>query len=343
MLEIPEGRGGEVFSRRNLQQFSSLSKLSVANCRLNMTDRDTRDEFVTGLSKLKHLNRLDLASSDISEHLEQVLESVVGKPLEYLSISCCRLQVSDLDSLASSKHSRSLKDLDASYVHADSCELLRPSRSSQKDAANNGGHLPRDSGVYDDCSSTASVSTVSGADTGVNIRMPVECVHSARDKDLFSSLVHHLPRFPGLVAVDISNHAFNFRLDKDLLRWTSDSLQQLTGLKQISLQDLPLWDDCIISLLQHFTQLPDLQNVSFSRSLDAPSLSMHDKLTFWKRVHRLKQGRRLKLEIANFTTDSLYASMPDSEDDVWSEYSSIGTYSEVSSPRDVFSPRSPRS
>ena len=344
MLDIPGGRSGEVLDHRSLQQFSGLGKLSVADCGLDLTNEAGAAELCTVLGRLKHLSRLDLSTSDLSESLGALLDAV-QHPLEYLSLSCCRLQVGDLDALAKSRHSTTLKDLDLAYVYADSCEMINPRAAAAAAAApdSSKAHPTGDAGLHDDGSSTASVSTLSRADTGIDPSMPVECTHTRRDRSLFPALVHHLRSFVGLVKLDISSHVFGFKLSRDLLLDLLDSLLQVPKLKQLTMQDVPLWDDCILLLIEHVMQLVEPQCISVARSLDAPFLNMHGKMKFWKKVHRLKQGRRLRLVIANFSADRMLTSVPDSEDDVWSEYSSTGTCSEACSPREANSPRSPRS
>ena len=109
---------------KDVQKFKKLSNLDLQDCNIYLQEGITRSRTLSRshllktLSSFENLQRLDLGFNYLLGCLEEVLDALVH-PLEFLGLRGCDLNEKDLMSLAHSKHSTHLRELNLSKL----CQL----------------------------------------------------------------------------------------------------------------------------------------------------------------------------------------------------------------------------
>ncbi|KAL4217710.1 negative regulation of toll-like receptor signaling pathway [Mactra antiquata] len=107
--------------QNDLTNFTNLHSLDLQNCELYLKEGKTRNCTKTRktlcdlLSSFNHLQRLDISRIYLYGCLGEILDAL-RKPLVYLGVRFCDLKKDDIDSLVSSKHSSSLRELNLSGI-----------------------------------------------------------------------------------------------------------------------------------------------------------------------------------------------------------------------------------
>ena len=107
--------------QKDLTPFKYLTSLGLSNCNVALREGRTRGRtrtrkaFIETLSSFEQLVKLDLSENSLAGCLGEVLESL-ARPLEYLKLKRCDIVDADMESLARSKHAKSLKYLNVARV-----------------------------------------------------------------------------------------------------------------------------------------------------------------------------------------------------------------------------------
>lgn len=103
------------YTLNGVKRFTALRALDLGDCSIKVsgntrTCQALRQRIVGLFSSFTNLLRLDLRFSDLKGHLDSVLDAL-SVPLQYLNISACEVEESDLRNLSKCKHSKSLKEI----------------------------------------------------------------------------------------------------------------------------------------------------------------------------------------------------------------------------------------
>ncbi len=309
-----------------------LSKLALPFCDLDFTQEPRCQQVLDVLHTCPSLSRLDLSGAILTDRLGQVLDCL-RHPLEFLNLSYCSLSLEDLDSLFESKHRISLRDLNLSYIYSPHCEECKRSRPNPQTKGQNEDPFSFPLPDLDSFGDAASfevedysgwMSPVGGGDSwkfwssqrSISSPTPGNCfLEHAEDRSLARHAFGHLDRFPNLVILDMNcDHFGRFRVDGETLELIESCIHKLKFLKYLTVEDLPLWDEDIFSLVGCAASgSSSIQCISLTRSPEAPTMKTRDKFLFWKRMYEARQGKLIRTAIGNFL-DEAYYSLTESEE-----------------------------
>ncbi|KAK7091562.1 leucine-rich repeat-containing protein 14-like [Littorina saxatilis] len=117
-----------------LYKFKNLQAIELQDCNIYLQNGKTRSKtevrkaLCNFLSEFPLLVRLDLSFNFLFGCLGEVLASV-SRPLQYLGLRGCDLNVSDLEALAKSKHAASLRELNLSKLNLGALHYYLEERS----------------------------------------------------------------------------------------------------------------------------------------------------------------------------------------------------------------------
>ena len=333
MGEVPQSKTEFLLAQlddQHLSPFRCVRQLCISDCGLSLAGPLSHRVHLTSLlSTLLYLRRLDLSGTDTGGMLGQVLTEIPC-PLEYLNLSNSQLEWEDLDGLAQSKHTVSLKELNIAYIHPEPCKLCRgvervhggvngitASDTSEGFSSEDSGEQTPPAkqgslaGEYD--SESGDSWEGQGWDNELDGRA-TPCEHETLEANFYQKVAKIVKHFPHLVLLDISSTLCHFRMDQETLLILLHNVRSMTQLKQLCMEDVPLWNDEIFDIVEAASDHPSLHSLTMTRSKDAPTLQMTDKFDFWKRMHKAKKGKFIKTAIGNFVDEYLYE-MPDSDDE----------------------------